>query len=281
MEVSEGHFQILAPESRAIPMDSTPLSAPFQVVTAGPTSDPVERLRRMGQTIGLWGEETDFLRGFRQIFRNFDFRGKTMLELGCGKGILCLWAALKGAQEVVGLEPLIRTKHQTSEDRKDFQAMAEELALPQAKIAYCKVQEYNAPDSTFDLVLSVGSVNLLDEKSCIRLRESPLAVMSYERIFRRVARMMKPGGKLIIMDAAQRNFFGDLSLRNPVAPCTEWFKHQQPEYWSDLLGNCGFGRAKIRWTSGTHLRDLYIPYIPKWVAYFGHSNFRLEMTRVR
>lgn len=257
------------------------MSATYDVVTTGPAADPAERIRRMGQSMGLWDQQLNFPRACRQVFRNFDFRGKAILELGCGRGLFCLWAALHGAEEVVGLEPLVRVTLETSDGQKDFQAMADELGLPQAKIAHCKIQEYTAPESTFDLVLSVSSINFLDEKSCIRLRESPLAVMAYERIFRRVARMMKPGGKLIIMDAAHRNFFGDLGLRNPVAPYTEWFKHQQPEYWADLLENCGFGKAKIRWTSGKFLRERYIPFIPKSFAYFGQSTFRLEMARVR
>ena len=254
------------------------MSTAYQVVAREPAASQEERIRRLGHTLGLWDQDFDYARTCHQVFRNFDFRGKTILEIGCGKAIFCFWAALRGAQEAIGLDHLARN---AEEDHTGFYAMTEEFALPQAKIAHGKVQEYNGPENAFDLVVSVSSINFLDEKSCIRLRESPLAVMAYEKIFRRVARMTKPGGKLIILDAARHNFFGDLGFRNPASPYVEWFKHQQPEYWAGLLENCGFGRAKSRWTGGRFLRDLHIPYVPKSLAYFGQSMFRLEMTRVR
>lgn len=254
------------------------MSATYQVLTVGFSSSPAERMRRLGQAMGLWDQGFNFALSCRQIFRGFDFRGKTTLEVGCGKGIFCLWAALQGAEESIGLDHLAPD---TDESQRDFQTMADHLGLSKAKIVHCKLQEYNAGEGAFDLVLSAGSINSLDEKSCIRLRESPLAFMAYERIFRRVARMMKPGGKLIILDAARHNFFADLGFRNPVSPYVEWYKHQQPEYWAALLENCGFGRANIRWTSGRFLREIHIPYIPKSFAYLAQSTFRLEMTRVR
>jgi SAM-dependent methyltransferase len=154
-----------------------------------------------------------------------------------------------------------------------------QLDLPQAKVSPCSFQEYTAADRKFDIVLSLASINQLDENSCIRLRESRQAVRAYEGIFRRVARMMKPEGKLIIVDAGRRNFFDDLGLRNPTLPGVEWFKHQQPEDWSSLLQNCGFKLPIIAWTSGAWLRRLGIFRLPKALAYFGHSMFRLEMTR--
>jgi SAM-dependent methyltransferase len=258
-------------------MESRPVSATYQVVAREPAASKEERIRRLGHAMGLWDKDFDYARTCRQVFRNFDLQGKTVLEIG-GKGIFCLWAALGGAQEAIGLDHLSRD---TEEDHAAFHAMTEEFALPQARIAHGKVQEYNGPESVFDLVVSVSSINFLDEKSCIRLRESPLAVMAYEKIFRRVARMTRLGGKLVILDAARHNFFGDLAFRNPASPYVEWFKHQQPEYWAGLLENCGFGRASIRWAGGRFLRDLHIPYIPKSLAYFGQSIFRLEMTRVR
>jgi cyclopropane fatty-acyl-phospholipid synthase-like methyltransferase len=259
-------------------MESTPISATYQVLTTGFTANPAERMRRLGQAMGLWDKEFNFELSCRQIFRGFDFRGATMLEVGCGKGLFCLWAALQGAKEAIGLDQLV---HDAGDDQREFQALAEQLQLSKARISHCRLQDYNPPEDTFDLVLSISSINFLDEKSCVRLRESPLAVMAYERLFRRTARMIKPGGKLIIVDAARHNFFGDLGFRNPASPCVDWVKHHQPEYWAELLRNCGFGHSDIRWTTGRFLRDMHIPYLPKSLAYFAQSTFRLEMTRVR
>ena len=115
------------------------------------------------------------------------------------------------------------------------------LDLPQAKILPLTVQQYTGVENHFDIVLSVASINHLDEKACVKLQDSPDAVRTYENIFRGIARMMKLGGKLIITDAARHNVFGDLGIRNPLTPNIEWFKHQQPQYWVELLKQSGFG----------------------------------------
>jgi 2-polyprenyl-3-methyl-5-hydroxy-6-metoxy-1,4-benzoquinol methylase len=255
------------------------MSATSQVAASDSGSRSVERLQSLGSTREHCNAGFDLARFCRQIFLDIDFRGKTMLEIGCGEGTLCLWAALQGAQEVVGLDA-------HSDDAQDFiagppafQASANQLDLPQAKISPSTFQEYTAADRKFDIVLSLASINQLDEKSCIRLSESRQAVRAYEGIFRRVARMTKPGGRLIIVDAGRRNFFGDLGLRNPILPCVEWVKHQQPEDWASLLQNCGFGLPVITWTTGAWLRRLGVFRLPKTLAYFGPSIFRLEMTR--
>jgi SAM-dependent methyltransferase len=236
------------------------MSAIYQSVPAEPsTVSPAERLRKLGQEMGLWNHGFDFARFATQLFRDTDFRDKTMLEIGCGKGMLCLWAALHGA-ETVGLEPMAEGCYDSSE--------------------CLTVQGFQGPKNYFDVVLSLASINHLDEKSCITLLDSADAVREYQEIFRNIAAMMKPGGKLIIMDAARHNLFGDLGIRNPLTPNIEWFKHQQPEFWAKLLSGCGFGDPNITWASGKLLRYARLTSIPKTLSYFGQSVFRLEMTRI-
>jgi len=211
------------------------MSASSPAISAHTATAPAERIRQMGQKMGLWNHGFDFPRFAAQLFRGIDFQNKTMLEIGCGKGMLCLWAAAHGARHVVGLEPLAAGAYDSSECHQAFRSMAEQLDLPQARILPDTVQEFDCPANYFDVVLSVASINHLDEKSCIELGRSAAAEEAYRKIFRDIARKMKPGGKLIIMDAGQRNFFGDLGVRNPMSPNIEWFKHRQPEYWARLL----------------------------------------------
>lgn len=256
------------------------MSTTYQAVPTSSSATPAERIRRMGQKMGLWNHGFDFARFAAQLFGETHFPGKSMLEIGCGKGILCLWAALQGAREVVGLEPMAEGCYDSSECFQAFRTMARELNLPQARILPVTVQNFDSGKDYFDIVLSVASINHLDEKSCVALGESAEAVRNYKEIFRNIAAMMKPGGKLIILDAARRNVFGDLAMRNPMSPNIEWFKHQQPEYWAELLADCGFGNPKISWSGGKLLRYVGIKRVPKALAYFGQSVFRLELTRI-
>jgi SAM-dependent methyltransferase len=256
------------------------MSTTYQAVSTDSSPvTPAERLRQMGQKMGLWNHGFDFARVAAQLFQDMDFRDKTMLEIGCGKGMLCLWAALHGARDTVGLEPMAEGCYDSSECHQAFRSMARQLNLPQTRILPLTVQGYDGPKNYFDVVLSVASINHLDEKSCVALNESAAAVREYETIFRNIAAMVKPGGKLIVIDAARHNFFGDLGVRNPITPNIEWFKHQQPEFWSRLLGESGFGKPDIRWLSGKLLRHARISSLPKVISYFGQSVFRLEMTR--
>lgn len=255
------------------------MSTMYQAVPQNPAMTPAERIRLMGQKMGLWNHGFDFARFAAQLFRDIDFRNKVMLEIGCGKGMLCLWAALHGAH-AVGLEPLAEGAYDSSECHQAFQSMAEQLNLSQARILPVTVQGFDSPKNYFDVVLSVASINHLDEKSCIALGDSAAAVREYQNIFRNIAAMMKPGGKLIIMDAARHNLFGDLGMRNPMSPNIEWFKHQQPEFWVRLLKECGFGHPDIRWASGKLLRYARIKSLPKALSYCGQSIFRLELTRI-
>ncbi|SRR5579871_6324067 len=255
------------------------MSTIYQTVPADQTVSAAERIRKIGQKMGLWNHGFDFARFAGQLFHGIDFNGKTMLEIGCGKGILCLWAALHGARDAVGLEPMAEGCYDSSECFQAFRSMANELDLPQARILPVTVQNFETPKNYFDVVLSVASINHLDEKNCVLLGESEAAVREYKEIFRNIAAMMKPGGKLIIIDAARHNVFGDLGMRNPMSPNIEWFKHQQPEYWTNLLSECGFKSPDIQWTGGRLLRYAGITSIPKALSYFGQSVFRLELTR--
>ena len=110
------------------------MSTIYQSVPTEPgTTSAAERLRKLGQEMGLWNHGFDFPRFAAQLFRDIDFRGKAMLEIGCGKGMLCLWATLHGA-ESVGLEPMAEGCYDSSECHKAFKLMAEKLDLSQATI---------------------------------------------------------------------------------------------------------------------------------------------------
>src|ERR1700686_4076609 len=145
-------------------MESSAMSTTYQAVPAHPSVTPAERIRQMGQKMGLGSHGFGFARFAAELFRDIDFRNKTMLEIGCGKGMLCLWAALHGAH-TMGLEPLAEGCYDSSECHQAFRSMAEQLNLRQARILPVTVQGFDSPKNYFDVVLSVASINHLDEKS--------------------------------------------------------------------------------------------------------------------
>src|SRR6201999_4215877 len=108
------------------------MSTTYQVAPVETTVSASERIRLLGQKMGIWNHGFDFARFAGQLFQGIDFNGKTMMEIGCGKGVLCLWAGLHGAQEVVGLEPMAEGCYDSSECFQAFRSMANELNLPRA-----------------------------------------------------------------------------------------------------------------------------------------------------
>ncbi len=240
-----------------------------------------ERMRlilKLGQALGYWTRGLDFPRSCKQIFQDIELSGKNMLEIGCGKGLFCIWASVQGANQVIGLEPLVKGSFDSSRIYTEFKQMVHTLELVNIDLLALRMQDYKADNRYFDIVLSIASINHLDEDSCICLRESNAAKEKYVEIFSNIADQMKEGAKLIILDCSNNNFFADIGLTNPMVKSIEWFKHQKPELWAELLSDCGFTDPKITWPSGRYLRYMKTYNRSKLLSYFIDSAFRLEMT---
>jgi cyclopropane fatty-acyl-phospholipid synthase-like methyltransferase len=239
--------------------------------------DQVQRLKLVARRLGLLNHGREYQNRCRMLFDGIDLKGKSMLEIGCGKGLLCLWAKIHGASDVVGLEPLAQGAYDSSQCYLDFKTIVTELGLENIDIVPSRLEDYRPANRTFDVVLSLASINHLDETSCIELRRSETARANYVSLFNHVRGLMSPGGTLIVVDASSSSFFGDLHLTNPFNPHIEWFKHQRPEIWAQLLSRCRFSNPKISWLSGSLLGHIGVPTIPKTLSYFLSSAFRLEM----
>ena len=216
-----------------------------------------------------------------QLFRDIDFRDKTMLEIGCGKGMLCLWAALHGARDVVGLEPLAEGCYDSSECHKAFRSMAEQLDLPQARILPVTVQGFDSPKNYFDVVLSVASINHLDEKSCIALGESAAAVTRISKHLPQYCRHDEAGRQADHHRTRRgTTFLATSACAIPCLPILSGSNTSSRISGPGCSRDCGFGHPDIRWTSGKLLRYARVNSLPKALSYFGQSIFRLEMTRI-
>ena len=241
-----------------------------------PESQQLRRLIQSARAVGLLEGGREYTHLCRTLFKSLDFRGKNVLEIGCGKGLMCLWAKIQGANHVVGLEPMTDGCYDTPKCFQDFANMARELGLENTRMLPLKLEDYR-PEIRFDIVLSLASINHLDEQSCIELQRTPAARESYVKIFTQLRELMNDGGTLFVADATNRSFYSDLKLRNPFNPHIEWMKHQPPQCWAEVLSDCGFGAPKISWLSQPLLKFIGIGTVPRAVSYFGSSAFQLQM----
>lgn len=241
-------------------------------------NESVNRLLQVGKEGGLWSRGLDFPVRARQLYGDVDLRDKRVLEVGCGRGEFCLWAGVHGARRVVGLEPMSDGFYDAANYLEQFRKLVANLDLSGVEMEQKRLQDHEAQNGSYDLVLSVASINHVDEPACIRLHDDAEARATFIRIFTDLARIMAPGGKVVIIDAMRRNLFGDLGMRSPFNPDVEWFKHQQPELWADVLGAVGFTSPRISYLGNRFFRYAGIPYIPRSLSYCSDSLFRLEMT---
>ncbi len=240
-------------------------------------AETLQRLIQSARGLGLLGKGREYKKFCRNMFADIDFRGKNVLEIGCGKGMMCLWAKIHGANRVVGLEPMAEGWYDSAKCFKDFSTMVGEVGLENIEMVPARLEEYRPSHDYFDIVLSFASINHLDEQSCIELRRSAIAHDRYVDLFDQVRDLMPECGKLLVVDATNRSFFSDLRVRNPFNPHIEWFKHQPPECWAQLLSECGFTNPRISWLAGALFTHLGVGTVPRAMSYFHSSAFRLEM----
>jgi cyclopropane fatty-acyl-phospholipid synthase-like methyltransferase len=211
----------------------------------------------------------------RQVFGDVELAGKRLLDIGCGSGWESFYASCLGAT-VVGLEP--EAAGSASGSRAEFERGVAKLGLNDIRIVPSTLQAYDGTD-LFDVVLSVSSINHLDEDACTRLHVDEAARAEYRSLLGKLAHLTSPGGTFIAIDCGRKNLFASLGLRNPILRSIEWGKHQQPELWAELLTECGFQEPSIRWLTFNSLRGAGRLLENRVAAYCSTSIFRLEMTR--
>jgi SAM-dependent methyltransferase len=220
----------------------------------------------------------------RWLFEAVDLRGAQVLDVGAGIGLLSMYAACAGAAKVVSLEPEGPGSGAGSRPpaRQAYDEAAAHLGVAaRTELVPCTLQAYEHDGDPFDVLLLHASLNHLDEPACMRLQEDAAAREAYRRIFEKLARLGRPGAILIATDCARRNLFGDLHLPNPLAPSIDWRKHQQPQLWAELLTECGFGNARIRWSTPSTLRRAgRLVLSHRAAAYCLRSGFCLTIERL-
>ena len=233
----------------------------------------LESLRRIG---AIRGERmTRAL--MDSLFRGIDFEGKRVLDIGGGEGVYSFYAAAMGAAEVVCLEP--EGAGSLGGEMTVFEQTRAALPHLPVRLVAQGVQNY-ADRAGFDVVALIASINHLDEPACERLHHDVEARAAYRDIFRHIASLTRPGGRIVIADCTRHNFFAALGLTNPLCRTIEWEKHQAPETWASVLTQAGFRNPRISWEPLYRLGPTVQALLSnKVAAWFLKSCFRLEMER--
>ncbi|THU39352.1 class I SAM-dependent methyltransferase [Niastella caeni] len=215
------------------------------------------------------------------FFENVDLSQKEVLDVGGGKGLLSFYAAVKGAKNVVCLEP--EKDGSRTGMIKGYNELRNELpeSLP-VKLIALRLQEFlqQTIPATYDVVIMHNSINHLDEDACIHLLDNEDSYKRYLTVFKNVYRVMKKKAVLIATDVSCNNFFNDIGMKNIFVPSIEWYKHQKPDTWISLLKAAGFKNPIVKWLTPNRLgkpgRLLLGNY---FMSYLTRSFFKVTMEK--
>ena len=98
-----------------------------------------------------------------------DFAGKEVLDLGCGYGWHCIYAAEHGARQVTGIDL----------SDKMLAVARQKTSAPNVAYRCCAIEDVRFADSSFDIVLSSLALHYVED---------------YVGVVQNVHRMLRPGG---------------------------------------------------------------------------------------
>jgi Methyltransferase domain len=213
-----------------------------------------------------------------QLFKNIDFKGKNLLEIGGGYGLFSLYAAVNEAKKVIILEP--EYAGSTTGVINQFNILRDKLRISNIDLLPITFQDYNPMDIKFDIILLNDSINHLEEDACINLRTDINAWNIYKKMMCKISSLSNVSAKIIICDCSNQNLYPSLGLKNPIDNNIEWHKHQSPKIWSKLLKECGFSKPVISWTTFNRFGRIGKFILGnKFVSYFLTSHFCLKMEK--
>lgn len=202
-------------------------------------------LAKVAQAVGYrslrrYQKRTNFL------FHQIPLKGRRLLDVGCGRGAFALWAALHGADYVLGLEP--ESDGSTSGTLATFKGLIEDLGLGGKVEARGLFLEELSEVQAFDVIIMYNVINHLDENAVTRLPDDDEAAGRFLAIARRLRSLLNTGGWLILADCGRSNFWHSLGVPSPLSPTIDWEKHQEAPVWLDLFTRAGFRPQDWRWS---------------------------------
>jgi len=214
----------------------------------------------------------------KKLFKEIDFKNKNVLDIGGGIGLASFFAAANGANKVTCLEPEFAGSH--NKMQLGFYRIQKQLKFLNVYLETIPFQDYQHTRK-YDIVISINSINHLDERSCKFIHIDYAAKKIYIDLFIKLYRMMNKGGIVIISDCSRYNFWDLMKMKNPIiGDKINWKIHQSPETWALLAKEAGFKKKKISWQSFNRLGytgDLFLGN--KLCSFFLLSHFNLYLQK--
>jgi SAM-dependent methyltransferase len=218
----------------------------------------------------------------RRFFEGVDLKGRSVLEVGSGRGLTSIYAALAGARAVVSMEPgLAGAKSQV---RETLERRLSTLGLPQVELLAEDFNTWDSKGRCFDVIVSQASINHLCESPHHALAHRP-TFDRYLGAARKMHGLLAPGGVACVSDACRYGFFmfaKHLGLKRPWNArrlTVNWRIHQNPGTWKRIFTDAGFSRIEVSYPLPFRLRRLGVLVSNPLSNFFLGAGFRLAARR--
>jgi len=205
-----------------------------------------------------------------RTFQGIHFNGARVLDVGSGRGLMTLHAAMKGASKVVSMEPELEgSTDGVFEMQKE---RANRLGLDNIEFLAEDFNHWQNPGERFDVILCMACINHLHEVEHHALYHKP----TYERfseIARQFRQLLNPNGTVVFTDAARYGLFwmlNNIGIRRPWQrrkSSINWRIHQNPSVWKKIFLENGFSRGSIIYPLPYRLRH-FGPFVANPIANF-------------
>jgi SAM-dependent methyltransferase len=236
-----------------------------------------EEQRTLNELVAKAGWDIDRLSWrLQDTFRDIRWRGKDVLEIGCGRGDLSLYMAIHGARQVVALEPSVEGSHEAT--GAALKERLEKLRLPNFTFRAARFEDSVFQPASFDLVFLIQVIEHVHETHR-PLQEDPAALADYRRFFEEVLRVLRPGGVLLLTDLSRSNVWRLLQgvfgpqFKGPLSRSIDWGLHQHHQTWRWLAREAGFERTRLWWRVYQQFRR--VPWLVdnRLAQYFAYGSF--------
>lgn len=199
----------------------------------------------------------------RDIYRKFVYhlkkqlegigvKGKSVLEVGCGKGFVSLYIALFcGAKEIIALDESEGVGGEKG-IINFLENAVKKFDIKNIKVVKSDIMKNQFEDDSFDIVIANNAIHHV-VRTCRYISNDPITKNEWIALFRELMRLLKPNGTLILGEFSRKTIWRYIKLRYRQI---DWELHPTLKEWLLVTELSGFKKISFRYTVPFKLRKL-------------------------